>query len=106
MTAGFLFTWLGLAAAFYGGSRYILAPQALGPRGRNSWSTLILVALVVYLVGAVLDGSRSEEGVGAADVIIWTGVWWNGGGGDGTRKRLRQAADHLSRFGRRSPVPA
>lgn len=62
------------------------------------------IACGLFCVTSVVDGSpkAASMNAGAAAFFIWS--WWNSGGGDGTRRRLRKSARTFRGIRRTAPV--
>lgn len=70
---------------------------------RAGWGWLA-VADTLWCVGAVIRDDRTAVAglAGSAAVMIW--AWWNSGGGDGTRRRLRKWAHAFQGVRRTAPA--
>jgi hypothetical protein len=97
---------LGYAISFYGLLRYLLSEfLASGPK-QTTWALVAAGGCLLSVVAVVMLHRVVPEVTGSGAVAVWIWIWWNQGGGDGTRKRIRQAKDRMSRIGRRLvPVP-
>lgn len=72
-------------------------------RAMFGWLALATVALCLAAVVAH-DQLRAGFHAGVTAIVLW--LWWNSGGGDGTRRRLRQWADRFHATRRTAPTAA
>ncbi|MGV2914611.1 hypothetical protein [Streptomyces alfalfae] len=82
---------VGIVAALNGARQLQLALSAVG-------SAVCIVASVLT------DGNELYAAMSTATFIWSAWQWWNGGGGDGTRRRLRRLAGHFHGVRRTAPT--
>ncbi|CQR59235.1 hypothetical protein [Streptomyces leeuwenhoekii] len=74
-------------------SNFIVWPALLaamfGRITRTQSSGIVAIGCIPSIVAFVLDGTTSSASVFAALGAINAWIWWQGGGGDGTRRRLK-----------------
>lgn len=63
--------------------------------GSTSWGVTVACSM---------EGARVPAVIWTVHAVLWTWVWWNSGGGDGTRRRLRQLASRFQPVRRTAPV--
>jgi hypothetical protein len=91
MPVAFLLTTVGIITSLRGFHGRSLILIALG----NGLSLLHLV---------LTDGRPVYAAVNAAALAWALWLWWNGGGGDGTRRRLRRLAGRFQGVRRTAPA--
>jgi membrane protein implicated in regulation of membrane protease activity len=89
-----IFIWLALVAALFG---RLTKTQANG---------LIALGCIPAVAAAALGGATTVASVFAAMGAVNAWLWWNGGGGDGTRRRLRRWARRFQGVRRTAPQGA
>ncbi|MDI9836230.1 hypothetical protein [Streptomyces sp. KAU_LT] len=75
-------------------------------RDRPHGYAWVVAGLLLHLVGAVAEGLRFLAAADAAVLALSLWSWWNNGGGDGTRRRLRQWARRFQGVRRTAPASA
>lgn len=71
---------------------------------RYAWWYMIGNGLA--MVGETLNHDRWGLVISTVLFALWAWVWWNSGGGDGTRRRLRELRKRFEGTRRAAPVPA
>lgn len=85
----------------------LLASLAAFLLGRIDWRTVhggSAAANALVLLGNVIDGSTTLASFSAALMALSLWQWWNGGGGDGTKRRLRSWARQFRPVRRTAPA--
>ncbi|WP_328439333.1 hypothetical protein OHA71_23635 [Streptomyces sp. NBC_00444] len=75
--------------------------------GRASWSATcagISLGNAVQLLANVLVGSTTRAGALAGVVAVGLWLWWNRGGGDDTKRRIRKWARKFQGVRRTAPA--
>lgn len=86
--------WSALLASAFG---RISTPQASG---------IIALGCIPFIIGFALDGATSVASSFAALGALNAWGWWHGGGGDGTRRRLKSWARRFQGVRRTAPSHA
>lgn len=80
-----------------------LLASMFGRISKTQSSGIIALGCIPSIVAFVLDGTTSAASVFAALGAINAWIWWQGGGGDGTRRRLRSWASRFRGVRRTAP---
>jgi hypothetical protein len=75
--------------------------------GRTGWRTLHggnAAANALVLLGNVIHGSTTLASISAAVMALSLWQWWNSGGGDDTKRRLRKWARKFQGVRRTAPA--
>ena len=94
LTVGNIIVWSALLACF------------LGRLSRPQCSGIVALGCIPFVVGFALDGATSVASAFAALGAINAWGWWHGGGGDGTRRRLKSWARRFQGVRRTAPQGA
>jgi hypothetical protein len=94
LIGGNMITWSALLASFLG---RISHPQASG---------IIALGSIPFVAAFALDGATAVASAFAALGALNAWGWWHGGGGDGTRRRLRSWARRFQGVRRTAPQGA
>jgi hypothetical protein len=99
-----------IAIAFtVAGGAVLAAALAAFLLGRIGWRTLHggdAAANALILLGNVIDGSTTLASASAAVMALSLWHWWNSGGGDDTKRRLRKWARGFRPVRRTAPAGA
>jgi len=77
-----------------------------GRLARNHLSGVGAVASIPAVVASCLEGITSVASAFAALGAVNAWIWWHGGGGDGTRRRLKSWASRFRGVRRTAPQGA
>jgi hypothetical protein len=94
VTSSSVIIWSAVLAGLFG---RLTRPQVSG---------IVALGCIPSIVAFVLDGATVVASVFAALGAINAWGWWNGGGGDGTRRRLRKWARRFQGVRRTAPQGA
>jgi hypothetical protein len=97
--AGFPFFALGLVA----GVEFLWSPSAASARSIGGF---LSVAWSLWLVSDIVQGAWGHVGVDGFVLAVALWVWWNSGGGDGAKRRLREALKPFRPVRRTAPAVA
>lgn len=100
--------WFALALTVTGCSLFAagFAAHAMGRLGKHALNGLFVAANSFNLVASVLMHNRVTGGICAGSLALSAWVWWNGGGGDATKRRLRKWARKFTGVRRTAPAGA
>lgn len=71
---------------------------------KNAYHALFATGFAVNLIASVMDRSVCGAPVSAAGLALSLWFWWNGGGGDGTKRRLKKWVATFKGVRRTAPV--
>lgn len=100
-----------VVTAMFGATGLAVLVGAAIARDRNvikehTASGLHAIASASYMIGGVISHSPVMSCLWAAALAYFAHEWWTGGGGDGTKRRLRQAASRFTGVRRTAPQGA
>lgn len=100
--------WFALALAAAGCSLLAvsLAAYATGRISQHALNGLLTVCNSLNLASAVLRNDRITGGIVAGALALSAWLWWHGGGGDGTKRRLRSWGRKFTGVRRTAPAGA
>jgi hypothetical protein len=78
----------------------------LGRTSRNTTWALVAAANACFFAGNLAIGNKISSAVTAATLALSLWHWWNSGGGDGTKRRLRDWKRRFEGVRRTAPVTA
>lgn len=81
----------------------VVVGQRVSDRVAYGW---LCAADVCFLTGAITMGSDLIAGIAAGSLALMLWFWWNSGGGDGTKRRLKRWARRFEGVRRTAPAAA
>lgn len=81
-----------------------LIAAVFGRISRVQSSGIVALGCIPSVVAFVMEGTTTMASVFAALGSINAWIWWNGGGGDGTRRRLKAWTSRFQGVRRTAPV--
>ncbi|MGC5239035.1 hypothetical protein ACPXCH_04555 [Streptomyces albogriseolus] len=77
---------------------------ACGRASRPTWCALLTLSNGLSLCSMLLLGNSVIAALNSATLALTLWLWWNSGGGDGTRRRLRSWRRRFEGVRRTAPV--